>query len=272
MISDLDESIKQLLIKEGKLEPAEVDIVFDMPDREWSAAISKPTVNLYLYDIHENQELRDLNWTITRDNGVATKRKSPVRIDLSYLITVWTNDTADQHRLLSHILTTLIRFPELPEGFLQGRLAALHWPLKATTAQPDGVLRNSADFWGALDNQLKPSISYVVTIPVEQDVEFSAPEVKTKVFTYGSREGGGSSDQLVQISGVVRRQGKPDEVVADAVVSARDLQMTATTDENGMFAFRRMKFGSHTFEVAAPGEKKKEVPVEVPSINYDIEL
>jgi hypothetical protein len=58
MINDLDETIKQLLTKKGAFDPAEIDIVFDMPDREWSASISKPTVNVYLYDIHENRDLR----------------------------------------------------------------------------------------------------------------------------------------------------------------------------------------------------------------------
>lgn len=43
MISDLDNTLKQLLIKMVPLDPAEVDICFDMPDRNWSASISKPS-------------------------------------------------------------------------------------------------------------------------------------------------------------------------------------------------------------------------------------
>ena len=58
MINDLDETIKQLLIKNVPLDPAEVDISFEMPGREWSASIAKPTVNLYLYSIQENRDLR----------------------------------------------------------------------------------------------------------------------------------------------------------------------------------------------------------------------
>ena len=54
MISDLNETIKQLLIKKGAFDPAEVDIRFETPSREWSASISKPTVNAYLCDIREN--------------------------------------------------------------------------------------------------------------------------------------------------------------------------------------------------------------------------
>ena len=100
MINDLDETLKQLLIGKVPLDPVEVDISFDMPDREWSASVVKPTVNLYLYDIHENLELRSNEWMIERSQGIATRKKPPVRVDLSYLITVWTSDTADQHRLL----------------------------------------------------------------------------------------------------------------------------------------------------------------------------
>ncbi|MCK4964988.1 MAG: DUF4255 domain-containing protein [Dehalococcoidia bacterium] len=271
MISDLDETIKQLLIKEGKLDPAEVDIVFEMPDREWSGKVTKPTVNIYLYDIHENLDLRNNEWKVVHNNGVATKTKAPIRVDLSYLVTVWTNDTADQHRLLSHILATLFRHREIPDELLHGSLANTGYPIRTHTAQPDGVLRNSADFWGALDNQLKPSISYVVTIPVDLDVAVTAPEVKTKVLAFHDMEGA-ISEELVQIDGKVHRKGKPDEVIADAIILAKELQMTATTDEAGKYLFRKMRFGSHTFEVQAPGEEKKQVPVTVPSASYDIEL
>lgn len=271
MINDLDETIKQLLIKKGGLNSGEVDIVFDMPDREWSATISKPTVNVYLYDIHENRELRDNEWTVTHNNGVATRRKNPVRIDLSYLVTVWTNDIADQHRLLGHILATLFRFNEFPEDVLKGSLMATEWSIRTQTAQPDGVLRNTSDFWSALDNQLKPSINYVVTLPMDLDMALSAPEVKTKVFKF--RGGNGDSpEEMVQISGIVHRKGKPDQAVPDATVLVKELQMTANTDENGKYAFRKLVLGSYTFEISPPGEEKRQVAVKVPSTSYDIEL
>jgi len=271
MINDLDETIKQVLIKEGKLNPAEVDISFDMPDREWSGSITKPTVNVYLYDIHENRELRDNEWGISHANSRATKTKPPVRVDLSYLVTVWTNDIADQHRLLGHILATLFHYHELPEELLQGKLANLGWPIKTHTAQPDGVLRNSADFWSALDNQLKPSISYVVTIPVDLEVALTAPEVKTKVFTFKDSTKSISED-IVQISGVIHRKGKPEQVVPNATILVKELQITANTNEEGKYAFHNLATGSYTFEISADGEKKHQISVVVPSLSYDIEL
>ncbi|MFO8009693.1 MAG: Pvc16 family protein [Dehalococcoidia bacterium] len=271
MINNLDETIKQLLIKKGRLDPAEIDIVFDMPDREWSSTISKPTVNVYLYDIHENPDKRDNEWTVVHRNGKATKTKTPNRIDLSYLVTVWTNDTADQHSLLSHILATLFRYPEIPEDLLQGNLADSYYPIKAKVAQPDGVFRNSADFWSALDNQLKPSISYVLTIPVDLDMAITAPEVKTKVFKF-TGDGGQGPEERISISGLVHRKGKAEEALTGVAILAREAGVTATTNEEGKYAFSNLSFGSHTLEVTAPGEKTKEVPITVPGGNYDIEI
>jgi len=135
MINDVDETIKQLLITKVPLDPAEVDISFDMPDREWSASIAKPTVNIYLYDVHENRDLRNNEWNVTTIDGIATRTKPPARVDLSYLITVWTNDTADQHRLLGYLLATLFRYQELPIEVLQGTLQQIEYPLLTKTAQ-----------------------------------------------------------------------------------------------------------------------------------------
>jgi len=270
VISDLDETLKQLLIKKVPLNPREVDISFDMPGREWSAAISKPTVNIYLYDIHENRDLRDNEWRLERNNGIVTKRKPPVRVDLSYLITVWTSDTADQHRLLAHLLATLFRYPELPEELLLGDLKVLGYSLRTATAQPDGVLRNSADFWSALDNQLKPSINYVVTIPVDLDVAFSAPIVRTKTFRFQHR--GALPEQVVQIGGIVHHKGKPDQGVSGATILVQELQMTAITYAEGRYIFKNVDQGSYTFKVSAPGSKERQVQLAVPSASYDLEL
>src|SRR5437660_721399 len=62
MINDLDETLKQLLIQKAQLDPAEVDISFDTPTRDWSTPVTRPTINLYLFDIRENRTLRELDW------------------------------------------------------------------------------------------------------------------------------------------------------------------------------------------------------------------
>jgi hypothetical protein len=271
MISDLNETIKQVLIKEGAFDPAEVDISFDTPDREWSASISKPTVNAYLYDIRENHQLRTTEWRVEKDeNGVVTRKKSPSRVDLSYLITVWTNDIEDAHRLLWHVLWALSRYPILPEELLSGQLAGQHNPIKTTTAQPDGLFKNPADFWAALDNELKPSINYVVTLPLDLDIALTAPIVKTKVVEVKAPDT--EAERLVQIAGVVHEAGKPTQGIPQATVVAKEAGMTAKTNEQGRYSFPKLPEGKHTFQVLVSGKKVREVSITVPGASYDLEV
>ena len=188
MISELDETIKQLLVKQVPLEPSEVNVSFEIPNREWATSISKPTVNLYLYDIRENHELRAYEWTVERDNRAATRRRAPLRMDLSYLVTAWTNDVGDEHRLLWRVLATLSRHSPLPEELLQGKLKEQELEIRTTTAQPDGLFKNPADFWGALDNQIKPSINYVVILPLDLEITETAPIVLERIIRMNQKE------------------------------------------------------------------------------------
>ena len=271
MISDLNETIKQLLIKKGALDPAEVDISFDTPNREWSTSISKPTVNVYLYDIRENHQLRSTEWIVEKDqNGIATRKKNPSRIDLSYFITVWTNDIADAHRLLWHVLATLSRYPDLPEELLSEQLAGQKYPIKATTAQPDGLFKSPADFWRSLDNQLKPSINYMVTLPLDLDIAVTAPLVRTKVIEVKAPDT--DIERLVQIAGMVHEAGKPTQGISRAKVVAKEARMTAETDDQGRYSFPKLSMGKHTFQVLVSGRKVKEASVTIPSTSYDLEI
>ncbi|MFC1892705.1 Pvc16 family protein [Chloroflexota bacterium] len=271
MISDLDGSIKELLTKKGLLDPAEVDIKFEMPNREWSASISKPTVNIYLYDMRENHQLRGTEWVVTKDeNGKVTKKKNPSRVDISYIITVWTNDIADEHRLLWNVLLTLFRYPELPEEVLSGQLVGQSYRIKAVSVQPDGLFNNPADFWSALDNEIKPSISYVLTLPLDTEIAFTAPVVRTKIIDYKPPDA--DAERLVQVAGMVHEAGKPAQGIPEAKVVAKEAGMTSVTDDQGRYSFPKISPGKHTFQVLVSGKKVQETTVTIPDANYDLEV
>lgn len=163
MIQDLDDSIKELLIQKVPIDITAIDISFDMPGKEWAAGISKPTINIFLYDLRENRELRsnEVQLARTGDSGVQTK--SPARVDATYFISAWTTDISDEHRLLGGVLGTLLKYPVLPEEVLKGEMANQSFPLRAWIAQPDRT-PNVWDLWGGLDGRLKAGISYVVTL------------------------------------------------------------------------------------------------------------
>jgi hypothetical protein len=271
LISDLNETIKQVLVKKGAIDPAEVNIEFKTPDKEWSASISKPTINVYLYDIRENHRLRSTEWAITKDeNGRATKKKNPSRMNLSYLITVWANDIADEHRLLWHVLLTLFRYRELPDDVLYGIFTEQKFRIKTATAQPDGLFSNPADFWSALNNEIKPAINYVVTLPLDTDISFTAPIVKTKVLEVKPPDT--DAELLVQVTGKVHEAGRPTRGIPDAKVIAREAGMTAITDYQGEYSFPKLNKGKYTFEVLVSGKKVKTVSMNVPHTDYNLEV
>src|SRR5262245_27211647 len=189
MINELDETLRQLLITRGELAPEQVRISFDIPTREWSAAVMDPTVNLYLYDVRENVKLRESLWNQeTYLNGHQTQLKPrPLRIDLSYMITTWAGGVEDQHLLLWRVLETLFRHSPLPEDVLQGNLRQLLHPVRTEVAQPDGILKNVSDFWGALENQLRPAVNLLVTLDLDLNEIVTRELVFARVVKVGQR-------------------------------------------------------------------------------------
>ena len=66
--------------------------------------VTKPTINLFLYDVRENHELRSNQRSLVRNGAVGSERQAPVRMDLTYLISAWTTDISDEHQLLGRVL------------------------------------------------------------------------------------------------------------------------------------------------------------------------
>src|SRR5207247_2504997 len=59
MIQDVDESLRAL-VKRDALNGSKADIAFDAPNKEWSSRRNTPTVDLYLYDLREDLEQREV--------------------------------------------------------------------------------------------------------------------------------------------------------------------------------------------------------------------
>src|SRR2546428_3907815 len=126
MIQDVDESLRAL-VKRDALNGSKADIAFDAPNKEWSSRRNTPTVDLYLYDIREDLEQREVMWEDirgdSRDSRLITERRPPPRrFKLSYLVTAWTQRPEDEHRLLSSLLACFLRNPTIPPAAVTGAL------------------------------------------------------------------------------------------------------------------------------------------------------
>jgi len=286
MINDLDETLKQLLVKKAGLDPSEVDISFDIPTREWSTPVTRPTVNLYLYDLRENRQLRETYWDdeVGEDGRINLKRR-PLRIDLSYMITCWTSSAEDQHRLLWRVVETFFRYSPIPDDVLQGDLTRLTHAVKTDVAQPDGVLKNVSDFWGALENQLRPSVSLVVTLDLDLEQILTSPMVLARGLKFGHTlvESGPRGREIivpellpgweagtVRLGGEVRnKKGKPLAGASVRLVSKQvdgqpvQFGPTIQTDADGRYIFTAVPVGMYTLVVELAGQSPVQVPLTV---------
>jgi hypothetical protein len=194
VIRDLDQTIAKMLVAEAPVgsELAAADITFDLPDGKWRSGVTKLTVNCYLYDIRENHELRTAEPVLRRslDGTRAGRVRPPIRVDCSYSITAWSVATTDavleEHRVLSQVLLVLAHNQQIPAADLVGSMVNQPGPYPSIIASPEAT-KNLPDFWRALDQQLKPSLNYVVTLgmwpdPVPPDAALT-PVVSTYVLT-----------------------------------------------------------------------------------------
>jgi hypothetical protein len=166
MIQDIDDTMKELLVQKVPIDITAIDIKFEMPTKDWATGVAKPTINLFLYDVRENHELRSNQRYLQRSGSAAIERRAPARVDFTYLITAWTTDVSDEHQLLGRVLLALLRYPLLPDEVLKGAMQTQPLPLQAWIAQPERT-PNAWDFWSSLDGRLKAGISYVVTAALE---------------------------------------------------------------------------------------------------------
>lgn len=167
MIPEVDHALRTLIEREA-VDPAEVEVAFDAPTKEWASRRNSPTVDVYLYDIREDLRRRERGWRNEYDgNRILARHQPPRHFKLSYLVAAWTQRPEDEHRLLAALLACFLRYEALPTEVLGGSLAGFGEPVPLSVALPPPEDRSFADVWTALGGELKPSLDIVVTAPAE---------------------------------------------------------------------------------------------------------
>lgn len=287
MIADLDETIRRLLQQELPIKNGEIEIKFDQPKREWSARLNRPTVNLFLYDLRENPVLRQHGWEQIAGNGngrgdnqLAHLKRTPFRVDCFYMLTTWASDSEDEHRLLSSALLALFRFPVLPADRLVGSLKKQPFEVPARLANHDR-LTNPAEVWSSLDNEMRPSISYIITLALDPWVEITAPLVRT--FTMRSGQAVGMPElpslqmdtvlERVDLGGTVQ-SAKSGDPLSGIQVAIKGTGLFTTTDTSGRFRLGSLPPGEYILiawpEEGRPLEKAITLPGDGRA--YDLQL
>lgn len=166
VINFIDRALERYLRDEVPLRESTIGLAFDPPDKDWGSGLSRPTVNVFLWDVARAERAGVSGLDERRgDDGVERRRSSP-RVEFRYLITAWATEVADEHRLLGDVLRTILSKRELPSDSLPDGL--VEGPCRVFVETEDQ--RQRGDFWSALGGRYKPAIRVMVSalIPVDE--------------------------------------------------------------------------------------------------------
>jgi uncharacterized protein DUF4255/carboxypeptidase family protein len=270
MLADLDETLRGLLKAELERHGFEgCDIAFDAPAREWSGQLSKPTVNLFLYDLRESETMRTSEWSRMTKDGRTFEGRPPMIMECSYAVTAWTQAVEDEHRLLSQVLAIFYAYPEMPQSALNGRLAngSQQWPIKARIGQGKG---EKSDFWSAIGGQYKVSLDYVVRLSVDSGAKLErGPEVRTQ--TVRTRLADGPARAVVEMHRSVGKvSNSKGEPLANVWVTLPDVGTWTASAADGRFRFDRLPPGRHRLLARSADGVEAVTQFEVPGAGVDL--
>jgi len=149
---------------------SQVSISFATPDDKFPPnGITPPVINLFLFEIYENTELRTLEpLGERRADGSTTRAAPPVHVDCHYLVTVFVQDQLgsemEEHYILGTTLAILLRYRVLPAAVLKGALAGKTPPVRALAARRGA---SGAELWQALNRKPRACFHYTLTVPLD---------------------------------------------------------------------------------------------------------
>jgi hypothetical protein len=283
MIDDLSQTLRTILTRSGQDPLKSAQIVFDRPADPFRP--QQATVDLFLYDIREDVELRNNEPVIERTNGQVITHSPPLRVACSYLVTAWPGgETGDEaalleQRLLSQTLRVFARQPTIDPEFLEGSLKGQQPPLPLVTALVDPQ-KNLSEFWTALGNKLRPSLTVKVTISITDHLTpRKEPMVITEDLRSGIRSASGQESiisatltERFRIGG--RVTDASSQPVAAALLTIVELDLAARTGADGRFVLGMMKPGDFTVRVKT-ATTESNFPIKVPAPSeedYNIQL
>jgi hypothetical protein len=283
MIRDLSTTLQAILSDPSLAVPfpelSKAQIAFDRPDDSFKPV--QTTLDLFLFDVRENMELRSNEPKIERLNGQAVIHQGPMRVACTYLITAWpvggTDLVLQEQRLLTQALQVLSTYPKIPASFLKGKLATQEPPLPMMASHPE-ELKNPAEFWTAIGNKMRASVTVTVTISMDVFAPVTAPITKTGLVRLGGRTAAdvetlipATKMEFYRIGGTVSSGGN---ALAGAMVAVAGAGLSARTDHDGRYVLGAMAAGAYSLNVQSNGTTKQ-VNITIPASagsNYDVQL
>ena len=268
MIDELSKTLKAIL-DDAQLPSfvKDADVTFERPGDAYAPSVR--TINLFLFDIRENSELRSNESRVSFENGNAKITPPPLRFSCSYLVSVWIESTLsgeqavlEQQRLLGAVLRIFASMPVIDGKYLTGELKDSLYPVSLLTGQAD-MVRSPSEFWTAIGGKLRPSFIVTANISMDQNIEpVEEYLVSSRQVTLGEKlpdetalADNELSETFSEAGGVVtdKKTGKAIESVELTLAPSGKL---ATTDRFGRYWFTGLQKGSYAVRVVKEGYKE----------------
>ncbi|MEV5508651.1 DUF4255 domain-containing protein [Streptomyces orinoci] len=211
MIDGIDALLTDKAESAMRLMGTACDITFDIPDGAWAKQRTgegkpgRPEINFYLYEVREDTGRRQNGMIRLVEEATDPNRLTPLPDDaggtraryrawhqppryfrLSYMVTAWSSDPLQAHRMLEAMLTTLAREESLPLYVREdgtspfspvwpspsddptiGQNVARLRPLTLLTLAQPPENRSVSELWSALGTAPRPFVDLVVTVALE---------------------------------------------------------------------------------------------------------
>jgi hypothetical protein len=162
----IDVALEAWLRATVPLGATDVDVSFEAPDRDWSAKLTRPTVNVFLWDIRRSAKQERGGMDEVEHEGRLTRRAPPPRVELHYVVTAWTTDHGDERAILGGLLRTVLAHPEIPATYLPEPIQGLP-PMRVLLARAGD---DQPDFGTTLDGQLRPGLAVTIVAAIDTGV------------------------------------------------------------------------------------------------------
>ncbi len=154
-------SLRELLLGEMILDPP-VNVTILAPDEAGGAR----RINLFLYKVMENAQLKNLDWQVRRDN-TSQQTPPPLSLNLYYLMTAYaTNDpqtgNSSAHEILGDAMRVFYENAMVPEGYLAPGLQDARERIQISHIDFD--MEELGQVWNTSGQPFRLSVMYQISV------------------------------------------------------------------------------------------------------------
>jgi hypothetical protein len=177
VIRDIDRSLSALLEKHLRpVDGKKPRVALSPPKRDSFESRDLPAVDLYLYDLQEDGDLRHANKVLVTEKDprgltVNFYVNPPLYLRLAYVLTAWGADAAQEHALLGQAMRILEDHKPLEgedevigESFLPDEVVRFELMRELD-------LEYKTRMWSAFGETLRPSAIYLVRARIDSDLK-----------------------------------------------------------------------------------------------------